>query len=221
MLWLSLETMMEGLDIPSAIYFTQLKLDEVPLITEKLRAWYPDIVVGTESRHLEPSFYRNNYAFTDGGGDQPFYGLVCRTAGSGEILGFMSLEKNDRGRQISSPMGAIEPSQRGMGIAHIGTAILEHFGRKIGAEVALYFATLKIARTQKNAERHGFQLVGIVPAFDRDAISPGVIKRVYEGLYAKVLVDGSEVHLPSWDALIDSTRELWTHLFGAHPGSRP
>jgi hypothetical protein len=51
-----------------------------------------------------------------------------------------------------------------------------------------------------------------------DAIAPGVVKRVYEGLYAKVLVSPERVHLLAWDALIPSTRALFTHLFGKHPG---
>jgi hypothetical protein len=92
-------------------------------------------------------------------------------------------------------------------------------GRAIGAEVAFYFVTLKTTRQQKNAERHGFQLCGILPAIDRDAIAPGVVKRVYEGMYVKVLVPASEVHVPPWDHLGESARGLWRQIFGEHPGA--
>jgi hypothetical protein len=137
----------------------------------------------------------------------------------GEIVGFMSLEKNVRGRQIWSPMGAVEPTQRGLGIGQFGTVILEHVGRFIGAEVAFYQVTLKGMRQQKNAERHGFKLCGLLPAIDRDAVFPGVVRRVYEGIYVKVLAPASEVQLPEWKDLGESARALWATVFGEHPGS--
>jgi hypothetical protein len=77
------------------------------------------------------------------------YGLVCRATETREIVGYMSLEKNIGGRQISSPIGSVEPSQRGIGIGQFGTVILEHVGRAIGAEVAFYYVTLKTTRQQK------------------------------------------------------------------------
>jgi hypothetical protein len=218
MAWRELDEMLAGFERPSGYTLEQLGPEDVDLLAARLGSWYPDIQVGTESRHLEPDFYRTHYFLRGGDPGRSFYAIVCRPEGSADIVALMTLEKNARGLQISSPMGAVEPSQRGLGIGASGTAILETVGRNIGAEVAFYFATLKVARTQKNAERHGFQLVGIMPAWDRDAIAPGVVRRVYEAIYAKVLVGGEAIELPRWEALVPSTRALFTHLFGKHPG---
>jgi hypothetical protein len=218
MRWPSCEQMFSGLTIPDGIRFEQLARDQIDELIARLHQWYPDIIVGTESRHLDRSFYERHCALRGEDQDRPLYCLICRaTTGSGEIVGFVSLEKNVLGRQISSPMGAVEPSKRGLGIGQFGSVILEHVGRTIGAEVAFYQVTLKTIRQQKNAERHGYRLCGILPAIDRDAIAPGVVKRVYEGIFVKVLVPSTEVQLPAWNELGESARALWLAIFGEHP----
>ena len=49
-------------------------------------------------------------------------------------------------------------------------------------------ATLKAPHAQRAFERAGWQLIGITPGYDREMVAPGVVKRVYEAVYAKVLV---------------------------------
>ena len=215
--WRALDEMLQGWSPPVGYRVEQLARVDIPEVTERLRAWYPDICVGTESRHLEAGFYEREFFLRGEDPARSLVGLLCRPRDGHELVAMMTLERNARGRQISSPMGAVEPSSRGIGLGHIGTVMLETVGRNIGAEVAYYFATLKVARTQRNAERHGFTLVGIVPAFDQDAVAPGTVRRVYEGLYAKVLADPARIQLPAWEAMIPSTRALYRHLFGPHP----
>jgi hypothetical protein len=210
--------MLSGIQMPDGVRVEQLGRGDIDDVIARLRGWYPDIVVGTESRHLDRSFYEREWSLRGEEHDRPFYGLVSRATDSGDLVSFMSLEKNVLGRQISSPMGAVEPTSRGLGIGQLGTIILEQIGRAIGAEVAFYQVTLKTMRQQKNAERHGFKLCGILPAIDRDAIGPGVVKRVYEGVYVKVLADPAEVHVPAWSDLGESARALWLAIFGEHPG---
>ncbi|WP_232293077.1 hypothetical protein [Stigmatella aurantiaca] len=217
MQWRGLQEMLGELEAPPGYAFEQLAREDIPRTTELLRTWYPDICVGTESRHLEPSFYEREVFLRGESPDRPLYAVLSRDQDTQDIIGLMTLEKNIRGLQISAAMGAIEPSRRGLGLGQHGLTLLEVIGRSIGAEVALYYSTLKAARGQLNAERRGFLLVGIVPAFDMDAIAPGTVKRVYEALYAKVLANPERVHLPDWNALIPSTRALFTHLFGHHP----
>jgi hypothetical protein len=217
MRWLPLDEMLAGLAIPEGIRFEQLARDQIDLVIERLRAWYPDIVVGAESRHLDRAFYETGTSLRGEAADHPVIGLVCRGTTDDAIVGFMSLEKNARGRQISSPMGAVEPTQRGLGIGQFGAVVLEHVGRVIGAEVAFYQVTLKTTRQQRNAERHGFKLCGILPAIDRDAIAAGVVRRVYEGIYVKVLAPAADVHIPSWKDLGEPARALWLAVFGEHP----
>jgi|GEM_PF-852006 len=219
MQWRSLDEMFGELERPEGCSIEQLGRVDIQQITMLLGTWYPDIRVGTESRHLEPSFYEKDVYLQGESPDRPVYAMVCRHRATRDIIGLLTLERNVRGLQLSAAMGALEPTQRGQGLGQYGISVLEHVGRSIGAEVVLYYSTLKLARAQRNAEQQGFKLVGLVPAFDMDAISPGTVKRVYEAIYAKVLVGPEKVHLPDWNALIPSTRALYTHLYGEHPAA--
>ncbi|MFY2556087.1 hypothetical protein ACN469_00430 [Corallococcus terminator] len=217
MRWRSLEEMLSGIEVPEGCSAEQLAREDLPRLTALLERWYPDIRVGTESRHLEPSFYEREFFLRGESPDRSLYGILVRASQSGDIIGLLTMERNVRGLQLSAALGVLEPSRRGLGIGFLGTAALEVVGRNIGAEVVLYYSTLKTARAQRNAENQGFKLVGLVPAFDVDAIAPGTVKRVYEALYSKVLVEEERVHLPEWEVLTPSTRALYTHLFGPHP----
>jgi hypothetical protein len=71
------------------------------------------------------------------------------------------------------------------------------------------------------AERMRYRLVGIVPAVDRAMIRPGEVKRVYEVLYAKVLVGDDAISMPREDAMTARTKALWSALFGARKPEAP
>lgn len=217
MQWREMSEMLTELPPPDGYVVDQLARPDIPTIAELLGRWYPDIAVGTESRHLTTSFYEREFFLKGEERDRPLIGLVVRTADTWDIVGYQTLERNPRGLQVLGPLGVVEPSRRGLGLGVFGTKTLETIGRSIGAEVAIYFSTLKVAQAQKNAEKGGYQLVGIVPAFDIDALEPGVVKRVYEALYAKVLAGPERIHLPDWKQLTPTTRALYRQLFGRHP----
>lgn len=83
----------------------------------------------------------------------------------------------------------------------------------MGMELVYLLATLKIPHSQMAAERAGFQIVGIVPACDRAMVAPGIVKRVYEALYAKVLVTDADVLRPDPQHLTPRTKALFDFLF--------
>ena len=62
-------------------------------------------------------------------------------------------------------------------------------------------------------ERAGFKLLGFAPGYDREFVAPGVIKRVFEAYYAKILVTESELQRPDLNNLTPKTRELFLSLF--------
>jgi hypothetical protein len=64
------------------------------------------------------------------------------------------------------------------------------------------------------AERARYQLVGIVPAVDRNFAPDLTVKRVYEALYAKVLVARDDVEKPPTEAMTARTLAVWRALFG-------
>lgn len=53
----------------------------------------------------------------------------------------------------------------------------------------------------------------MAPGYDRELISPGVVKRVYEAYYAKVLVPDEELLRPDISNMTAKTKELYKLLF--------
>ena len=78
-------------------------------------------------------------------------------------------------------------------------------------------ATLKVPHVQRSFETLGWELIGITPGYDREMVSPGVIKRVYEAVYAKVLVTERNLLPPRTRNLTTRTRAFFELLF---PGRR-
>jgi hypothetical protein len=89
----------------------------------------------------------------------------------------------------------------------------EALGRAMGMGMAYGLATMHYPHMQASLERMGWRLVGITPGFDRELIAPGVVKRVYEVVYAKVLVADEELVRPQAMSLTPAVRALFGILF--------
>jgi hypothetical protein len=192
----------------------------VPLVAAQLARWYPDIQAGMESPHLQPEFYFEHTQLVGEAEDRALLPLVIRQHEEG-IIAVITYERSVLARSITCRLGVLAPEHRNAHLALLGPLLLEEIGRALGAELAYYFATLKTRHQQVIAERRGFELVGIVPGYDRDVIAPGVTKRVYEALYAKLLVSQDEVYVPPAESLTKRTRAVWTAIFDSEPGAQP
>ena len=62
-----------------------------------------------------------------------------------------------------------------------------------------------------------WRLIGIAPGYDREMIAPGIVKRVYEAVYAKVLVAETNLLHPHARNLTGRTGAFFRLLF---PGRR-
>jgi hypothetical protein len=214
--WLSVPAVLESTRIPAGYHIEQLHGDDVPQVISRLGTWYPDIAAGAESCHLTQRFYHEHALLRGVEGDRPILPIVAKK--DERVVAMITFEKNPLALTLTCRLGAIDPDHRGSGLVLLGPLLLEKIGRAVGAELAYYFATLKSAHQQVLAERLRFRLVGIVPAFDRDMVSPGTVKRVYEAIYAKVLVGADAVVVPEPDALTARTRAVWNVLFGTTEG---
>lgn len=85
--------------------------------------------------------------------------------------------------------------------------------RAMGAGMVYALATLSVPSVQASAESLGWDLIGITPGFDREMTAPGTVRRVYEAVYAKVLVPQGEPMLPKATNLTPRTRALFELLF--------
>ena len=66
---------------------------------------------------------------------------------------------------------------------------------------------------QRALEHGGYRLLGFFPGYGREVIAPGVVKRVYEAVYAKLLVPEVEVLRPDPRNMTQKTRALFDLLF--------
>jgi hypothetical protein len=183
----------------------------VPRLIECIRAWYPDVVVGAESCHLRPEFYASQVALAgEEASAKDIFAMVVRE--QDELLAFATFERNRDARTFSGRLGAVSPRARNTKLASIGIVLQERIGRAMGAELLLNVATLRHPYTQALMEGLGFTPVGIVPAHDRDMVEAGTVKRVYEVLYAKVLVSDDAILQPSSTQMTPRVRELFERL---------
>jgi hypothetical protein len=74
-------------------------------------------------------------------------------------------------------------------------------------------ATLKIPHVQRALENAGYRLVGFFPGYDREEVAPGVVKRVYQAVYAKLLVPADDVLRPDPKNMTPKSRALFELLF--------
>lgn len=210
--WSAGLAVLQRIALPEGYALEQLSSVDVPAVTAQLARWYPDIQVGMESPHLQPEFYFAHTQLADRPEPRELLPLVIRHHEQG-IVALVSYERNVLARSITCRLGVLAPEHRIAQLALVGPLLLEELGRALGAELVYYFATLKTRHQQVIAERRGFQLVGIVPGYDRDVIEEGVVKRVYEALYAKLLVSHDQVHTPALESFTARTRAVWSALF--------
>ena len=137
--WKPLRIALEKSALPEGYVFEELKKEEISQVTQLLGEWYPDIQVGSESRHLNPAFYYASVYFPEDKIDRAIFALTIKH--QSEIVGFIGLHKDNDARTISSTLGCIAPNHRGRGLARVGPLIIEAVGRAIGAELAYYFVT--------------------------------------------------------------------------------
>jgi RimJ/RimL family protein N-acetyltransferase len=211
--WPTLEPLCARVDLPQGYTFRPIARDELPTVIAQLRAWYPDVVVGAESAHLEEAFWREHVTLQgEEASGKPLYGLSFWHGP--EYTGFITFELDPRGRAIHGRLGVVSPKHRHAQLMYTAIRLAEHIARAVGAEIILNYATLQHAYSQAVLEKCGFKLVGITPAHDRDMVRPGTVKRVFEALYVKLLVPPEEVMEPPREALRPEARRLYDLLFG-------
>jgi len=69
--------------------------------------------------------------------------------------------------------------------------------------------TLKHRAAQRYFESHGYTLVGFMPGYDREEVSPGVIKRVVEAAFVKCLAGPEAMLAPEMSNMTSTVRRLY------------
>lgn len=210
--WIDLETLKSNITLPTDYQIQQLPKNRVEKLIKLIPQWYPDIVIGSESCHLDPKFYAQETYLEEGDSSKDILPLIVTH--QEEIVAFSTYKKDSCALTLSVRLGAVAPEHRKKGLGLVGVQISMMLAERMGAGLIYHFATLKHPYTQMLMEKSGFQVVGIIPAFDLDMVASHTAKRVSEAVYAKILAPQTAILKPKKAALTPSVLKLWEFLFG-------
>ena len=208
--WPSDDGISAMLALPEGYRGEQLKRSDVRSLIANISVWHPDISIGAASCYLREDFYTDK-AFLAGEPEKDL--LVIAIKYGDELAGISSWEREQDALTIYARFGAIAPQHRGAKLAVRAMEFGERLGRAMGAGFIYGLATLKIPNMQLALERAGYQLLGFAPGYDREMVAPGVVKRVYEAFYAKVLVPDEDLLRPDPANLSPKAKALFDVLF--------
>ncbi len=205
MQWMTVEEMGVRSPLPEGYRYALLERPEVPALISFLRHWFPGIAVGAGSCYLRESFYDRRVHLADDALPRERDIAVVLIKHADEIVAMFSAQRDRDTLSLYGRLGAVAQSHRHLRLAESALALTEVLGRAMGMGMAFGMATLHVPYMQRALEKLGFTLIGIV--------HPGVVKRVYEAVYAKVLVEEEELLVPDPANLTPRTRALFDTLF--------
>ena len=210
MKWPTIDELRALSPLPQGYQFDRLERVHVPRLIMNIRDWHPSISVGVNSGYLREEYYINK-VFFEGEDDRDIW--VIPITFDGECVGIWSVEREIDSLALYGRLIVLAPEHRGVNLTGFiinGTACV---GQYMGAAFLYTVVTLQIVQAQRALERAGFRLLGFFPGYDREEISPGVVKRVYQAVYAKLLVSADEVLYPDPKNMTQKAKTLFDLLF--------
>ena len=208
--WPATQELAEFVVLPDGYRTEQLKRTEIPALIDAIKLWHPDIGVGAASCYLREDFYAGK-VFLDREVEKDVIVLLIKYGD--ELAAMGSWEREQDALTLYARFGAVAPAHRGAKLAVRAMELGEGMGRAMGAGFVYAMATLKTPYMQLALERAGYQLLGIAPGYDRELVAPGIVKRVYEAVYAKLLVPEEDLLRPNPKNLSPKTAALFDVLF--------
>lgn len=214
MKWPSVDSLATSMPLPAGYRFAQLDRAHIAPLISAIKAWHPEISVGVASGYLREAFYHDRVCL-DGEADKDIW--VVRIMFNDEMVGVWSVERELDSLAIYGRLMIVAPAHRGAKLSVYTMAGTENLGRAMGAAFLYALATLKNPYVQRALERAGYRLLGFFPGYDREEVAPGVVKRVYQSVYAKLLVPEDEVHWPDPKSMTPRAKALYELLFSDSP----
>jgi len=183
---------------------------DVPRLVRAVNEWFPGLAVSNASCFLREDFYTEQVCL-DGDRRGDHFVLLYRSAT--EWAGMLAVERDCDSQVIYGRVGTVAGPHRGAGLSRTFPPLMEVMGRAMGMGMVYSLCSLKAPQMQRCFERSAWQLVGVMPGFDREEVEPGVVKRVFEAVYVKVLVDDAELLRPRTQGMTAATLRLFDMLY--------
>jgi hypothetical protein len=219
MQWPPIESINEAFPLPQGYRFRYVLNDDIDALIQHLPDWHPNVRAGSASVFLDKSYYLDRVAINAAPDKDCLLLLIADSNGS--VIGFVQGDRDRNNRSFYAGLAVIAPAHRGTRIYKIIPRSAEWFTRAMNLEFVYVMATLHHPIVQKMYESEGFTLIGFMPGYDREEIAPGVIKRVFEAVYAKVLIPEDQLLWPNLDNLTPRARELFAATFKSQSMTAP
>lgn len=210
MKWPSIENLTKAVPLPDGFQYALPTRSEVPSLIKAVDDWFPGLAVGNASCYLREDFYEERVFFDDGY-ERDFYFMLFKHGD--DWAGMLSVERDKDSHVLYGRVGTIAESHRGARLSKCFPLLMETMGKTMGMGMVYSLATLKVPHMQVGFEKAGWQLIGIIPGFDRELIGAGEVKRVFEAIYVKVLVTERDFLLPKPEGMTPTTGALFKHLY--------
>lgn len=204
--WPSADQLASTCTLPEGYVYQVLREEHIDEVASSVLSWQPTWRVGSASAFTQASFYREK-ATLEGTTGRDVFVLLIR-AGA-ELVAVLPMERLPEALTLYGSLAVVSPAHRGRLVPKMRGDYLEAVARLVGLEFIYAMATLRHTGAQKWFELMGYHLVGFAPGYDREEISPGVVKRVVEAIYAKSLVPSDMVLLPLVEEMTPTVRKAY------------
>ena len=209
--WPTAEMMTSACPPAAGYRYEVLRQETVPELIAALSAWQPGWSVGAASVYLREGYYKSS-VFLEGGPEQNVFVMLIRHGD--ELAGMLSQERVGDSLSLYAALVVLSPSHRGSKTLFQGE-YLEEIAKLMGLEFIYTLVTLKHRGAQRYFESHGYKLAGFMPGYDREEVSPGVIKRVVEAAYVKCLSGSDAMLTPDVSNMTSTVRRLYEVMYAA------
>jgi GNAT superfamily N-acetyltransferase len=208
--WLPWSESLALVDLPKGYAVQTMRREHIAAVTAAVPGWYPDIAYGVNSVFLREDFYRDRVCL-DGAMEKD---VIALTVWHGEeLVGLWAGEREVDSLALWGRLVVIAPEHSGIGLTRGIIEGMEEAGRRMGAAFIYAMVTLKHRYMQQGLEHGGYRLLGFFPGYDRELVAPGVVKRVYQAVYAKLLAPEDKVLRPDPKNMTPAARALYALLF--------
>jgi len=210
MQWPTIKEISTMTALPEGYRFEHMRQADIGPLIHAIREWFPSVSVGAASCYLTEQFYLDKAVIDDKTNKDVLVLLVKK---GDELVGMGSWERESAAMTLYARLGVIAPAHRGARMAVLAMELGEKIGRAMGAGFIYALATMKMPQMQLALEHAGYQLIGFMPGYDREEVSPGVIKRVFEVGYAKRLAPAEEFLQPEDKNMTPNVKRLFDIIF--------
>jgi hypothetical protein len=218
MKWPTTQEIRALVPLPQGYQFERFEHTHIAPLIAGIKRWYPQISVGINSGYFREDYYLNRVT-VEGGADRDI--IVLPITFDGGLIGVLSFEREVDSLAIYGRTMILAPEHRGAYLAGFMMNGTEAVGRKTGAAFMYALATLRIPQAQRALESAGYRLLGFFSGYDREEVSPSVVKRVYQAVYAKLLVPASEILLLDPQKMTPKASALFALLFADAELAKP